>query len=363
MKMGCNKCKKKCYCPIWLLPPFPSGGGTGILAVLPNRELQVATGYSPGTPLTNYQFTSVQDAIDYAVTNLTPSVANPVVIKIYPGTYTETITLASNIHLVCSGDPYSSILQNVVFTSQTAGSVSGFANVRFGTFQLTMSSDSVVTFLNCVFSSTPTFSSSSIDSQIGVNGAVFTNGVNFVNMQNPVARTATVEISNAIFENGNVNIGTSGIAFVNIRNSRFREPVQVFVGNGNDPSTFRANNCTFENDGFGSPAVTVASNSFTNLMDSVISPSAVSGAGTADMNIMTTTGTINTTDTVLSFDPDFNTVMNVSDTNYSVAVVRLGSSATGSGIAVSSKSLTGITLIAETQDSYEITIFRNWSNI
>lgn len=93
---------KNCYQPFIVqgLPGFPglpgsgSGGGGGALQ---NRILQVATGYS-SDPLENYQFLTIQSAIDYA-TSQSPTFLNTFTIYIASGTYEEDITLSSNINI------------------------------------------------------------------------------------------------------------------------------------------------------------------------------------------------------------------------------------------------------------------------
>lgn len=352
-----------------LLPPFPSpgGGGAGVLA---NRELQVATGYSPGTPLENYQFTSIQTAIDYAFNNLTPTVQNPVVVKIYPGLYVENISMRDNVHLVGSGDPYALLLTNVGFTPVVDGSTTGIYNLRITNLTVGMNSASVLAILNSVFVNTPSFAGTNGASQIGIDGAVFVNGAVFGPFPSPtLGRSANVEISDALFETtgAQVEIATTGAgntAFINIRNSKFRTSVTVNIGNGSDSSVLRANNCVFENG--GGTAVLVNDKSFANLMDSVISQLAVGGLGTADMNIMMATISIPLDEPpeLIPFGTGFGTIGKVSDTNYTVAITSSSADPATSGASLYSKDQTGVAFTVETGDiTYDITVIRNWSNI
>lgn len=352
-----------------LLPPFPSpSGGAGVLA---NRELQVATGYSPGTPLENYQFTSIQTAINYAVDNLNPSVQNPVVVKIYPGLYVENINMQDNVHLVGSGDPYSLFLTNVGYTAMSESATTGIYNLRILNLTVGMNSPAILAILNCVFVNTPSFAGTNGASQIGIVGAVFADGAVFGPFAPPTfGRSANVEISDALFEmsESQVEIATTGAdnsAFINIRNSKFRNNVEVVVGNGSVSSVLRANNCVFENN--GSTAVMVNDKAFANLLDSVISQTAVAGLGTADMNIMMVTFSIPSDEPpeLIPFGfGGFGTIGKVSDTNYSVSITSTSADPATSGVSLFTKDQTGVAFEVETGDiTYDITIIRNWSNI
>lgn len=106
------------------LPGFPgqrcSGGGGNF--AFPNYVLYVATSYD-GEPDPDYQFTTIQSAINKAVT-LSLSELQSVTIYIAPGTYVENITLAPHISLVGSGMYSTLIYGSVTYVDETTtGSV------------------------------------------------------------------------------------------------------------------------------------------------------------------------------------------------------------------------------------------------
>jgi hypothetical protein len=76
-------------------------GPDGLNAASPDRTLFVAQSWSAPVDPTRY-FTSIAAA--YAASAaLLPTVANPVEILVYPGTYPDPITIVSNVHLVGTG--------------------------------------------------------------------------------------------------------------------------------------------------------------------------------------------------------------------------------------------------------------------
>lgn len=79
------------------------------------RALRVGKDWPDTAPEGAY-FTSIQDALDAAV-DLTPTVDNPVAIYIGPGTYTEDLTLVSDVHLIgVPGQFMTRISGNVAYT-------------------------------------------------------------------------------------------------------------------------------------------------------------------------------------------------------------------------------------------------------
>ncbi len=79
--------------------PFVLGGGGtgGGPEFLPGRTLFVAKSWGPGAEPTVF-FTTISAALVQAAT-MTPTLANPVNIQIFSGTYTEDLILVSNVHL------------------------------------------------------------------------------------------------------------------------------------------------------------------------------------------------------------------------------------------------------------------------
>jgi hypothetical protein len=76
-------------------------GSAGLNAASPDRTLFVAQSWSAPVDPTRY-FTSIAAA--YAASAaLTPTLANPVEILVYPGTYPDPITVVSNVHLIGTG--------------------------------------------------------------------------------------------------------------------------------------------------------------------------------------------------------------------------------------------------------------------
>lgn len=177
--MHCKKCKsRKCKCTaIWMFPPFPStgGGGSTTNAVLPSYELQVAKDYSPGTPLSNYQFTTIQSAVDYADANL----PNGVVIKIYPGVYTENVVLPSGVWLVGSGSYGTSIVQSVAYTSTEANVPTGLANLVISSTQVVMNHNGTFAMDTVACSGQSNFTTTTPSARIIINNVIFSGHVAF----------------------------------------------------------------------------------------------------------------------------------------------------------------------------------------
>ena len=76
-------------------------GSAGLNAASPDRTLFVAQSWSGPVDPTRY-FTSIAAAYAASVA-LNPTLANPVEILVYPGTYPDPITIVSNVHLVGTG--------------------------------------------------------------------------------------------------------------------------------------------------------------------------------------------------------------------------------------------------------------------
>lgn len=111
-------CQQQCYQPLVIqglpgFPGLPGSGGDGDGSPLQNRILQVAQGYSPGDLVENYQFLTIQSAIDYAASQ-NPTLINQFVIYIAPGFYNEILTVSNNISLAGSG--YNTVIITGVIT-------------------------------------------------------------------------------------------------------------------------------------------------------------------------------------------------------------------------------------------------------
>lgn len=348
-------CKKNCRCKscfllLRALPPFPVAGSSGVLA---NRQLQVATGFSPGTPLTNYQFTDLQTAINYA-NSLGPTVNNPIAIQLYPGLYSGDITLYDNVHISGFGDIAQTFINGNVTYNSTGTSYNGISNLSIiGDVSFTLNSTgSKLSNFNVYFGGSVTYSTTTATNiEILLNSCVY-DDVTFGPMVGRTNATErTVEVKNSIFR-ANVLIGTTAgagnVSVVNMTGSTFEEGSAVTVGNGTSASILRANSCEFLVGGtLASPtgaSVFVNTGAFANLMGSPIPQTAVTGAGTADMDLMINTAMSSSVSpgTGVLFGTaygslGFGTVTNTSNTGYYVSVVP----ATATPVAVGALTLSG----------------------
>lgn len=361
-------CKKNCVCKSCVpllrgLPGFPAvsaGGGGGGDGVLANRQLQVAQSYSPGTPLTNYQFTSLQTAINYA-NSLSPTASTPISILIYPGTYNGVFTLYDNIHLTGFGDGSLVFLNGTLTYNNVApNSITGIADLTvIGATTLTLNTPSTFLSTKILFSGQTTYSTVA-SAEFIIDNCWFSNTVNFGPMvAQATANEKTVAVSNSIFT-GAVNVGTDAgagnVVVVNVIGSTFDESCIVAVGNGTSASILRANSCTFIVHGtLALPTgakVTVATNAFANLMGSPIPSTAVTGSGTADMDLIVNTSmSVSDVGANVLFSSaygasGFGTITNTSATGYVVTVTPVTN--TPVAISIDSPSATGVTLYSET---------------
>ena len=79
------------------------------------RKLEVASAAWPtGSDATMY-FTTISAALTQAAT-MTPTSANPIVIVVGPGTYTEDLTLVSNVHVSCGIEQSVLLVGNITWT-------------------------------------------------------------------------------------------------------------------------------------------------------------------------------------------------------------------------------------------------------
>lgn len=91
-----------CLTPLVIRGPrgFPGLGGSGVLS---NFFLEVQKSYSPGTPMENYQFTDLQEAINYGETLASSDIFQSVLIKVYPGIWSGEYTLPEGVSIEGSG--------------------------------------------------------------------------------------------------------------------------------------------------------------------------------------------------------------------------------------------------------------------
>jgi hypothetical protein len=83
------------------------------------RALRVGTDWPDTAPEGSY-FTSIQDAID-AAEALSPTAAAPVAVYIAPGTYTEDLTLMSDVHLIGVPGQFMTRIDGIVTYTPGAG--------------------------------------------------------------------------------------------------------------------------------------------------------------------------------------------------------------------------------------------------
>lgn len=345
-----------------MFPPF-SGGGSTANAVLPFYELQVAQGYSPGTPLANYQFTSIQSAVDYADANLPTGV----VIKIYPGVYAENVTIPSGIWLVGSGTYTSSVVQSVTYTSTEANVPTGLANLFISsTLDVELNHNGTFVMDNVVCAGQSNFTTITLSAKVIIDNVIFTGPVAFHSTATSLSANAIVECNSCWFE-ANINVGTEAEAMstVNIFHSTLTKEMLVTVGNGTTESILRLCNCYVEdNASTAKVEIVVAENSKISLMGTPFNQNRISGPGVADMNVIVGTITVEEeTGQTFTFVTDLQ-AMNMNDNNYSIMFTRTGAAATLNGISLVTKTATDFEVITEdTPVTYEVTVVRQNSVI
>lgn len=364
--------RKKCPTLLRGLPGFPAiiPGGGGGSSVLGDRVLQVATGYSPGTPLENYQFTNIQSAIDYANGSLSPSITSPVVVQIYPGTYQTNLILYDNVYLL--GFEGTIIDGTITYTNTSPNSKIALKNlvVIDSTKDPSTRNDFTITkpvveiyHDNVIFVTTIFFycydgDGTSVDDYIYMTNSTY-NNVFFDNIfpkTDPEERT--ILMSNCLFNRG-VAVGFTAdpfnVAVVEAIGCTFNDVVQV--GNAIVPVVLRANSCTFAK---GSSIIALI-RGFVNLMNSEIDPSTISGAGTVDMNVLTIPSIeLTSVGIPLSFQSDFGITDNTS-LGYQVVITALGN--TPSMTSADLLTGTGFTAYASVTGDYCVSVIRSFSPI
>lgn len=357
--------RRNCIPLVRGLPGFPAivpAGGNAASAVLANRLLQVATGYSPGTPLQNYQFTDIQVAIDYANTNLSPTRSNPVTIQIYPGTYQQNLTLYDNIHLV--GFDGTIIVGTITYNNASANSEISLTNLIFddvgdpsarNDFKIVNPGVEIhhdnVRFMTNIFFYCWDGDGTSVDDYIFMTNSTYWHVI-FDNVSaKPTPTDRTALISNCLF-NGSLTVGFTAdqynVTVVDAIGCTFDGAIQV--GNAIVPNILRANSCTFKS------AIVTLLHGFVNLMNSTVDPSSVSGPGTVDMNIISIPSIELTPAGVpLTFLTDFGFSVNTS-LGYQVVITPLGG--TPVMTAADSLTITGFTAYASATADCSVSVVR-----
>lgn len=164
------------------------------------RTLAVAQSWTVGLPFV--YFTTITLAQAQAST-MTPTPANPVVVTIHSGTYTENVTLVSNVHMIGAAQAAVLIAGNITWTPGAGVNVgqigqaeqinlNGIAHSS-GSFSLTYdSSAKTAGTSSLMFCSNTTFgfvtvtgrgSTNTGDNYYMFNGILLSNGSTFTNMQ------------------------------------------------------------------------------------------------------------------------------------------------------------------------------------
>lgn len=192
------------------LPGFPgqrgpSGQGGGNFS-FPTYILYVATDYD-GEPNPNYQFTTIQNAINKATT-LSPSETQPVTIYIAPGLYVEDITLSPFVSLVGAGLNSTFINGSATYIDETATGNSPISIYSLSflnsatTLTLTRNSDgNTIMILEDVL----------IFSHIITTGNLHLNATNIYARDITLSGSSSFFFRNCIITEGNMIINRDGI--------------------------------------------------------------------------------------------------------------------------------------------------------
>lgn len=316
-------------------PPGPQGppGPSDPNAIgLPVLSLQVELEYD-GDPAPGHQFTSIQDAIDYA-TSL-PFVYQYIAIHIGPGIFNENITVAE--HIILSGTGTSiqgsvigtnllsaklkglNILGALLFTNGVASLYLDDINL-VGNIQLT--GFQTIDARNCIFSSSTGLYPNLIQPLSGGSAKFF--NCDFID-HNPEGfqfiRTSTLQ---TCFIDSNLNIGNSSTA-----------------------TTVRSYSCTFD----PVRTVSITSNGYGSFRNSNISNSKVTGAGTSEFDTVSKSLLVPDSPTPFTFATDFGITTNLSGTY----LVIMAPTSTSLGYFVSI-SPTDVTLVSDVISTYLVTL-------
>jgi hypothetical protein len=115
-----------------------AGGGVADITIpggpqfIPERTLFVAQSWPAGSDPLVF-FTTISAALVQAAT-LSPTAANPIEILVYPGTYSDALSLAGNVHLVGAGQQRSVIISGPVTWAPTTPGTQENLNLAFLTF-------------------------------------------------------------------------------------------------------------------------------------------------------------------------------------------------------------------------------------
>lgn len=378
--------KKKCGCktgicnPIIIqgLPGFPGtpgSGGGGDGGALQNLILQVATGYS-SDPLEDYQFLVIQEAIDYAISQSPTAIGNPFTIYIAPGSYTENLTIPSNVHLVGSSYSTSIIFGNVDVEMSDLG-FSSIENIFIiGDLSVNINVSATTFFLeNSKINDDFNFSFTSLgitDSEISIDDSILNNLI-----ETPVSLTPNPSIN---IKDSMISSFTISTVVADVKNSEFTiinasntSTVNLFstkvsTTNFTGTSILRASECKIFsiNGGSGTPIIIanecdlsdVAVNGTANLLGSTFS--ILSGTGGIDR-----TQTFRITTSSASFVFAFNSMPSLVnpyiDTNYQVLLTQTSGVATPFTVTI--KTIAGFTVNGVSGATYDAIVTRQTSTI
>lgn len=310
-------------------PPGPSDPNSIGLPVL---SLQVELEYD-GEPAPGHQFTSIQDAIDYA-TSL-PFVFQYIAIHIGPGIFSENITVAE--HIILSGTG-TSIQGSVTGTNLTSARLKGL-NI---TGSLLFTNGVASLYLD----------------DINLIGNVQLTGFQTIDARNCIFSSATGVYPNIIqplfngtakfFNCDFIDHSPGGFQFIwtSILQTCFIDS-DLNIGNNSTFSSVRAYNCTFD------PArtVSITSNGYGTFRNSNISNSKVTGAGTSEFDTVSKSLLVPDSPTPFTFATDFGITTNLSGT-YNV-IMTPTSTALGHYTSITA---TDVTLVSDNISTYLVTL-------